>query len=313
MIVALAWAALRRHPFSVSCSAILAASSASLFGTPVPVALVMWATLSLFGITLWHALEPVILRRLGCRSPSWLERERLDRALGTTRRDGVRLDRTLGDAKVGVVLLDATEPWLGRGLRSLVVSRALLDLLEDRAIQGLLAQAACEVRAASLAGELVVWLGNLPLLSTWILGRWLAQLGRLLALAVGSSLVVPMLLWPAGFIRWAGRLFGAAIVALLGSVLLSSGLAAPGLGLLLAWALVPGLHALLAWESRRAEQCADQATVEAGLGWQLLEALETLAFAESLPPPDGLLGLLCRRGSPLPARADRVWRALSQS
>ena len=88
---------------------------------------------------------------------------------------------------------------------------------------------------------------------------------------------------------------------------------ATGLGLLLALARwVPGLQALLAWESRRTEHLADQATVAAGLGWQLLEALETLAFAESVPLPDGLLGVLCRRGSPLTARADRVWRALSR-
>ena len=299
MIVALAWAAVRRHPFSVSCSALLAALSASLFSTPAPLALVVWATASLCGITLWRALEPVILRRLGCRSPSWRERERLDRAL-------------VG-AKVEVVLLDAAEPWLGRGLRSLIVSRALLDLLEDRAIQGLLAQAVGEVRSAGLAGVLVVWLANLPLLSAWFVGRWLAQLGRLLAIAVGTSLVVPMFLWPAGFIRWGSRFFGVSIVVLLGSVLLSSGLAAPGLVLLLAWALVPGVQALLSWESRRAEHFADLKTIDAGLGWQLLEALETLALAESLPPPSGLLGLLCRRGSPLPARADRVWRALSRS
>jgi hypothetical protein len=77
--------------------------------------------------------------------------------------------------------------------------------------------------------------------------------------------------------------------------------------------LAHGQQALLAWESRRAEQLADQATVDAGLGWQLLEALETLAMAESVPPPDGLLGLFCRRGSPLNTRADRVWRALSKA
>jgi len=48
------------------------------------------------------------------------------------------------------------------------------------------------------------------------------------------------------------------------------------------------------------------------MGWQLLEALETLAFAESVPTPDGLLGVFCRRGSPLNTRADRVWRILSR-
>ncbi len=299
MTLTLARAAVRRHPLSMLFTALLVALSARLLGMPVPVALAGWATLSLFGITVSHTLEPIILRWLGCRSPSWLERERLDRALGS--------------ARLEVLVLDAAEPWLGHGLRTLIVSRALLDLLEDRAVQGILTQAVHEVHCASLAGELAVWLGNLPLVIGRVLGVWLTQLGRLLALVVGSSLVVPILLWPTGFIRWAGRLFGLVGVVLLGSALLSSGLAAPGLGLLFAWVLVHGLQALLAWESRRSEQLADQATIDAGLGWQLLEALETLAFAESVSPPDGVLGLFCRRGSPLNTRADRIWRAISKA
>ncbi|MCA1644323.1 MAG: hypothetical protein LC797_02255 [Chloroflexi bacterium] len=299
MIIALAWAALRRHPFSVACAGLLAMLSASLLGTPAPLAMAMWAATSVCGVALWRTLEPVVLHVLGCRAPGPIERLRLDRVLGVGRLD--------------VVVLDTAEPWLGRGLRSLVVSRALFDLLNDREILGCLTQAAEQVRSASLAGELVVWLGNLPLLGVWLFARWIAQLGRLLALVVGSSLVLPLILWPAGFLRWAGRLFGSGLVALLGAVLLSSGLAAPGLGLLLAWALVPALQVLLAWESRRAEQIADQATIAAGLGWHLLEALEVLGYAESLPPPDGVLGLLCRRGSPLTTRAERVWRALAES
>jgi hypothetical protein len=283
---------------SIFCSALLVALFARFLYMPVPASLVAWATLSLFGITAWRALEPLICRCLGGRTPSWLERERLERALGS-----VRLD---------VLVLDAAEPWLGHGLRTLIVSRALLDLLEDRATQGLLTQVVQEVRSASLAGELAVWLGSLPLLVGRVIGIWLTRLGRLLALVVGSSLVVPILLWPTGFIRWAGRVFGATFVLLLGSALLSNGLAAPAFGLLLAWPLVLGLQALLAWESRRTEQLADQATIDAGLGWQLLEALETVAFAESVSLPDGLLGVFCRRGSPLNARADRVWRALSR-
>jgi hypothetical protein len=81
----------------------------------------------------------------------------------------------------------------------------------------------------------------------------------------------------------------------------------------LGWAVVPGLAALLSWESRRVEMAADRETIEAGLGWQLLEALEMLIWAESVPAPGGVLGLLCRTGSPLASRADRVWQALSQS
>jgi hypothetical protein len=210
-------------------------------------------------------------------------------------------------------VFDAAEPRIGHGVRTVIVSRALFDLLEDRAIQGLLTQTVQEARSARLAGELAVWLGCLPLVVCQVVSGWLTQLGRLLALAVGSSLIVPILLWPTGFIRWAGRLFGAAIVLLLASALLANGMAPPALGLVFAWPLVLGLQALMAWESRRAERLADQATIDAGVGWQLLEALETLAFAESLPPPDGLLGLFCRRGSPLTTRADRVWRALSKA
>ena len=162
MTLTLARAAVRRHPLSMLFTALLVALSARLLGMPVPVALAGWATLSLFGITLSHTLEPIILRWLGCRSPSWLERERLDRALGS--------------ARLEVLVLDAAEPWLGHGLRTLIVSRALLDLLEDRAVQGILTQTVHEVRSASLAGELAVWLGNLPLVIGRLLGVW--QIGR---------------------------------------------------------------------------------------------------------------------------------------
>jgi hypothetical protein len=298
-LLLLARAALRLRPISFSCMALLLAASASVLGTSAPLAVLVWAVASLLSLKVCHALEPFVLRRLGCRAPDHLEWERLDPALHC--------------ANVDVVVVDAAEPWLGRGLRTVLISRALLDLLEDRALGGLLTHATQPVRSASLAGEIVVRLGNLPLLSAWWLSRSLAHLGRLLAVVMGAALVVPFLLWPNGFARWAGQLFGAAIVGLSGAALLSSGFAAPGLGLLLAWAIVPGLSALLAWETRRAEMVADDATLDAGQGWQLLEALETLIWAQSLPPPAGLLGLLCRARAPLTGRADRLWLALSQA
>jgi hypothetical protein len=296
--LALVWRALRRYPFSVACSALLLTLSASLVDASVPLALLLWSLASLLSLATWHALEPFVLERLGCRRPSHLERERLEPAIGSVR--------------VEVLVLDAAQPWLGRGVGSLVVSRSLLDLLEDRALAGLLTQARQEVRAASRPGELVVWLGNLPLLGAWCLSRCLVQLGRLLAVVVGATLVLPLVVWPDGFTRWAGVLFGAAIVGLLGSALLSSGLSAAGLGLLLAWALVPALQRLLNWEARRAETAADDATLELGLGWELLEALEILAWTASLPPPQAPLGWLCRVTTPPTERAERLWRKLPQ-
>jgi hypothetical protein len=299
MTLALMCSAFRRHPFSILCTALLATLSASPLEIAAPTVLLAWIAASLLVLVVWHAIEPFVLRRLGCRVPNRLELERLESvpSFGTD----------------DFLVFDAAAPWHVRGLRSLVVSRGLFDLLEDRALVGMLSQASARVHSARLAGELVVWLGNLPLVGAWCLSGWLAQLGRLLAILVGSSLVVPLLLWPDGFIRWGGRLFGAVIVGVLGAALLSSGLAAAGLGLVLAWVVVPGLSALLRWESRRVEMAADLEMIEAGLGWQLLEALETLIWAESVPTPGGVLGLLWRTGSPLASRADRIWEALSQS
>jgi hypothetical protein len=296
--LALTWQALRRHPFSASCTALLVTVSASLLGAAIPLALLLWAVASLLSLATWCAFEPFALKHLGCRSPSHLERERIDPALGSDRID--------------ILVVDAAQPWFGRGVRSLVISRALLDLLEDPALAGLLAQANEMVQAASLPGELVVWLGTLPVLGAWYLSRQLVQLGRALAIVVGASLVLPLVVWPDGFTRWAGRLFGAVIVGLLGSAMLSSDLSSAGLGLLLAWAIVPGLKALLNLETRHAETAADDATLAAGLGWELLEALETLAWAESLPPLEAPLGWLCRLATPLTTRADRLWQKLSR-
>jgi hypothetical protein len=212
-----------------------------------------------------------------------------------------------------VLVVDAPRPWFGRGVRTLVLSTPLFDLFDDRALAGFLAQAAAPAWSAGVAGEWMVWLGNLPLVASWSVSRLLAQLGRVLAVAVGASLVLPLLLWPTGFAVVAGYVFGAMIVGLLGAVLLSSGFAAAGLGLVIGWPVVWGLRALLAWERRRTEASADRATIRAGSGWPLLEALETLALATSLPGPGGVFGLLCRPGAPFAERAERVWKTLSDT
>jgi hypothetical protein len=299
MTFRIAWAALRRRPFSLSSTAFLVTVSASLLGFPVPLALLLWLATSLVALAAWHAAEVFVLKRWGVRAPSRLERE--------------RLGAVLESAPIEVLVADRSTPWIGWGLRSVVISSAVLELLEDRALGGLLTQVTAPTWSGAVAGRLLVWIGNTPVVITWGIARCLAQLGRLLAVAVGASLVLPLLIWPAGFVRVVGRVFGAALVALVGLVLVSSGLAALGLGLLTAWAVVPGVRALVAWEWRRAEMIADQATIDAGLGWQLLEALETLVWAESAPRPTGVLGLLAPAGAPIAARADRVWRAMSEA
>ena len=286
MTFALALSAIRRHLLSVGATICFVIVFASLLGLSVPLSLAVWAALSLLTVELWYTLEPFVLERIGhFRPPTYEESHSLEAALS--------------GSQLQAFVAETSDLVATRGLRCIVVGRDYFDLLDDRPLSGLLSQAAAGVHAANLAGYLVVWIGALPLLAAWQVSVWLCQLGRLLAVVVGASLVVPLVLWPNGFVRWSGRLFGCGIVGLLGAMFLSSGFAAVGLGLLTAWALVPALAALLAWESRGAERAADQATLDAGYGPQLLEALEFLIVAEPRPRLRGLAGLLSRPGTRL--------------
>jgi hypothetical protein len=298
MLVSTIWAALRRRPFSVLYTLFLVIVYAALLRVPIALSVLLWGVGSLLVLGVWLLVEPFALDRLGCHIP--------------TRGEQARLDSSIRRFNIAVRVADDPAPWVGSGLRTVVVSQGALDLLEDRGLVGLLGQATTEQLAAGLAREWVVWLGNAPLLAAWWMTRCLERIGQLLALAIGSALVLPMLVWPYGFVCWLGRALGVILVAVIGSVLLSRGAAAAGLGLLVGWALVLSLRALLAWEARRTEAEADLATVRASLGWHLHEALETLALAAPARP-QGMLGLLVRPGVPLPRRAARVWQAITSS
>jgi hypothetical protein len=296
MTLALMSSALRRRPFAMVCAALLLVALASLLGASAPTALLAWLALSAASLEIWHTLECVVLQRLGYRRPTSAERERLEPAIPCDHLD--------------ILVFDSPELWVGRGLRCVVVTRTMLDLLEDRALLGLLHATTVPVRRAALAGHLLVSLGALPMLLASWLGQGLTLLGRLLARTIGVALVLPVVFWPRGFVLWAGRLFGGMLVGLVGSALVACGSAAPGVAVLMAWVVVPGLRALLAWETCRAEAAADQATIKAGLGWELVEALELLQVTEPLPKRAGVQAILSPQGTPLGARVDRIRRAL---
>lgn len=298
MAFALTLAAIRRHPFGVTFTLALTIVTAGLLGISVPLTLATWIVTGLVCFELWYLLESVALRCVGgCRWPNAAELQRIEAALGKTHLD--------------VLVADRPDVTAIRVLRCLVVGRDLMDVLEDRALGGLLPQAVTPLHTANLAGYVIVWLGNLPVLVAWWASRLVGQLARLLALAVGTSLVLPIVICREGFLRWAGLAFTCVIVALCGSVLLSYGFAAAGAGLLLAWLLVPAIQAVLGWESRRIGLSADQATVEAGLGPQLREAVDFLAMVGWQHPDGGLLSLLSLPTATMAERERRIRRHLA--
>lgn len=300
MTLALTLAAIRRHPFSIPLTFLILLLTAALTATPVALALSAWAAATALSFELWYALEPTILKRIPrYREPTHAERQ--------------RLESTLGRAQLQLLVADTTDLLATRGLRCLIVSRDLLDVFEDRALSGLVHQTASSNHSANLAGFALVWIGNLPVLAAWWAERLVAQLARLLAILVGTSLVLPLIVCRDAFLRWTGQLFTAMLVGLFGSVLISGGHAAAGLGLLIAWLMVRLLQSILAWESRQAEAASESATIAAGFGPQLLEAVDFMALAEPLPVADKLLSLLCLPRSSTVQRAERIRRALEAS
>jgi hypothetical protein len=298
MILEIIRAALRRRPFSVLVTLALVVLYAALLQVPAPVAVFAWAITALFVLELWLALERIVLGRLGCDEP--------------TPGDRARLEPWLSQLAVQVRVANDPAAWIGSALRTVVISRGALEVLDEPGIFGLLAQAEAQRRSAWLVRSGCVWLGNVPLLAAWWLDRAIGHAGRLLASAIGMSLIVPMLLWPSGFVRWAGRGLGALIVAWLGALLFTGGSTALGLGLLLAWAIVPGLGALLAWEARGMESDADDAVLKAGLGQHLLAGLEQLRSAEAARPA-GVLRILVRPEATRPQRLNRLAKLLEDT
>ena len=127
MLVSMIWAALRRRPFSVLYTFVLVVIYAALLRVPVIPTVLLWGMTSLLVLGLGLLVEPFVLDRLGCHIPTRGEQE--------------RLDSSIRRFNIAVRVANDPSPWVGSGLRTVVVSRGALELLEDRGLVGLLAQA----------------------------------------------------------------------------------------------------------------------------------------------------------------------------
>jgi hypothetical protein len=93
-------------------------------------------------------------------------------------------------------------------------------------------------------------------------------------------------------------------------MLLVNGFPAIGFLVMIAWLVIPCLDAILAWESRGTERVADCATIQAGYGLQLLEAIDVLGLVDATATASGALGVLRRPGAPIVERSRWMRRML---
>lgn len=288
---------LRTRAITLSLASALLLVGSALVGIS-PVASVLMGILFALGIlTLRSVLERVILRWAGCRTPNRLESERLS------------IHPVLAAAPVAVH--DSGDPWLLHCSDRIVVSVALLDVLEDRALLGYLAQASYPGYRAALVGEAIVWSCIWPVALGRVLTSFASVMGRVLAVVVSRALILPMIMCADEFVRWTSPVFGALVLGWIILMLAAGGYAGLAGASLLSVVMYPVLRATLHWEWQRVEKAADRATIDHGLGSHLLEAIETLAWVQPVAPR-GILGLLFHPGTPAARRADDVRRHLSQ-
>ena len=206
--------ALRQRAASVFVSVLLVCLQSGLFGLPVWQGLVGWFSLWVLALVGWYVGEDWLLALAGCRPPTPPEHDRLVAMYPHTHLR-LRIDED-----------DAT--WVEAGLRTLLVSRGALEVLDDLELAGMLAQAEGRAKAATAAGQLLAWIGAAPLSTLQLAGRFVGQLGRVVAMELGALLVVPLIVWPDGFVRIAGAVFGALFVLIASCILAAGGLV--GLG-----------------------------------------------------------------------------------
>lgn len=307
MLLSLMLAALRGHRCSIATTVAIITVWSAMAVTPAWLPAVAWCTASILLLAIWYAAEPLLHRLHGARRPSAREAARLAAALSAG-----------GDAEPASLLIrdDATIQATA-GIRTVVVSSGCLEALDDRQLAAVVVHELAHVRSGDAVGRALVWVGNLPLLGLGVATGIVARCGQLLAALIGAGLVVPALLCPAGFVKWVGRVLTVPLVAIialyclaLGDARHSGALGAVGVGMLVAWALVPALRTLVAWESRARETAADRATIAAGLGGSLLEALELIQSLESPGHQDPSATLLSTH-PPTELRIDALQQLLS--
>jgi hypothetical protein len=263
MIALMLLAAVRGHLASVAFTLVVLTVGGRLAGLPAWVPALGWAVAAVAALEGWYVLEPLAQRLRGARPATVDERQ------------------ALGEPRLAVYVTEADAFGFDAGLRSLRVSRGALEIGEPPCLAALALHAERSVDG----GRLVVEVGLAPLLGLAWLAAAIGRLGALLALAVGSALVVPFWMWGDGVVRVGGRLLGALLVLMLSCLLIASGFSIGGLGLLVGPGLSWIARRLLSWEAEQLARRVDRELAATGYGAALLGALELRqSLGEPLAP-----------------------------
>jgi len=271
----------RRRSASLGLSLLALAGASAIAGWPVWVPLIGWLFGSLVLVSVWWLLERPILKLWGYRAPTVEEAARLQPGL-----DAIQAVLAI-PTRPHLVIDECATVAVSAGLRTLIVSRGALEVLEDPQLAGLLAHEFGHLEACEAPADALVWLASTPVVLAWWAAEMLSKAAGVVAFGVAAALVLPLFLWPAWFTRIV-RVGLSIVMITIASLLLMAtgletgerGLVAWGLGVMAAPALVPLTKLVLAWEHRSGERRADLRAVEAELGRQLLEALRIVQEVE---------------------------------
>ncbi|HCG01494.1 MAG TPA: hypothetical protein DEV93_13230 [Chloroflexi bacterium] len=212
------------------------------------------------------ALEESLLRARGYRRLSQAE----------ARRVAPLAQRAAKALNLGTLPRFATSDRQGRpdlftGMRTIVLSKGLLDLLNDRELTAAIAHELAHWRRADVVGKMFIFCAGWPLFLWFELGRWMAVRDPLADVKAGDTVISGAQAISGTKMFGSGGISTGGIFPLIGIIL-----ALPA-ALLISFVLVP----LMAKESRRSEYAADALVKHGGLGPDLIKVLRKVQFFEA--------------------------------
>jgi Zn-dependent protease with chaperone function len=115
-----------------------------------------------------YRVEPWMLERFGYRRMAWDERERLT-PLITDAATALGIDHA---ALPSIVIVDTVDTRAWATMRAVVLTRGLIEVLDDEELAGILAHEFAHWQAGHPVGERLLWAAALPLVLAQAVAQW---------------------------------------------------------------------------------------------------------------------------------------------